>query len=281
MNDLIAKQWQRFGHNVKLWHGYWSRWDPRTHETKIAFRSMRHFKFFDESKTKVWHQNTWTYEDGKVDCRGPWELTMEGNIDANRGFFHTVTAAVASAFFNENGSFVNTSPELISGKAFGVEFGLIRSPLRCSVICLYNEKGELSLSGVREDERGLEPSAYWTADNQLKETAGCVPNTRRFVGEEQTVTAAMEDKAVVSERPWNGKAWEKPGTNELLLCLPDGISVKCQEDVSRLSRGATFTVAVCWVYGEGGDMEVREHTAYFVEGKYSHMKLGIYHSVKE
>ena len=87
---------------------------------------------------------------------------------------------------------------------------------------------------------------------------------------------------MVSERPWNGKAWEEPGTNELIICLPDGISVKCQKNVSLLSGEATFTVTVCWIYRQGGhDIEVRELTAYFVEGKYSHMKLGVYRSVKE
>ena len=104
MNNLANEQWGRFTHNVKMWHGYWTRWDIKTLKTKIAFQSVRHFKFLNEEKTKVWHQNTWIYEDGKIEHRGPWEMTKEASFESTRGFVHPMTPSVAGGFFNKDGS---------------------------------------------------------------------------------------------------------------------------------------------------------------------------------
>ncbi|EDO46732.1 predicted protein [Nematostella vectensis] len=276
-----SQLWENYTkHNARKWLGTWAMWDPNTRSLLQMYDSIRHIAL-SENGTKIWHQNTSIFQDGRVvdtgPRNGPWEYTRDLNCD-EMGLIHPGRADGARAVFFNNGGGAWTVLEPRLGSAAFVEIFFPHGDIRFSSGVAYRESGDLfRMTLIREDVRSRS-SEYWSSDIDVKKVTREILPSGDFKGEERTLSAELHTNEQV-DCAWGADYWlgSSEAENEV-FALPDNIFLSCPLKLFE-DNSTEFHISYLAFFKDRKPFELWEQTVYFQEGRFSHIKQGIYRRV--
>ncbi|KAK3749546.1 hypothetical protein QZH41_007281 [Actinostola sp. cb2023] len=253
-----------------------------TGEVLESFDSIRHIRLLDD--TRMQHHNTFIYSDGRIVDRGPmngpWVYIRDRDCD-EEGLCHpsSRTSGInARAFFFDNGGGVWTIMEAKEGASFFNETFFPCDVKRFSTGMLFDREGKAArISFIREDVRPG-PSLYWSRDTVFKDGFDL---TGEFSGTERILSVSLQ-QTVKTGCHWNRDYWlrekrlEEEGNT--VIYLPDTIMMSFPVNIY---SSQAFHISTCCCYTEGEEKEIREQTVFYVNGKFSYFKQGIYYPETE
>jgi hypothetical protein len=283
-----TKLWINYAlHNARKWLGFWTKWNPATCEVFECFDSIRDIQL-SEDKTKMKHQNTFMYKDGRVlnegPMNGPWEYKIDRDCD-EEGLCHPSTrfqAKKARAFFFENGGGVWTVMEPSLGDVFFQEMFFPKADIRLSTGVSFDKDGKvMRLAAIREDSR-CRPSLYWSPDTKISEAFNA-PVQGKFIGTERILTAGLK-QTVKTDCEWDRNYWltetRRKEEGNTVLYLPDNIALSYPLQLHQTTTSQHFHISTFCFYDDDKEkVEIREQAVHYENGRFSYIKQGIYHKV--